>query len=179
MKQSSYTEATGQRTFVVMYLAIGFINLSSLLALVLISATSEAARRYTDWEADFGPALRVAFFMWIHSLVTGPFCFCILTGAFPRLWDFLSHCAWIICDFAGSIWDAWRPETVLRSLSYWVPRRYREVITGDIIEDCHEMRALGMSRLRICTHVVWQFAVALILLWPTAVADAFKKPSTR
>lgn len=63
-------------------------------------------------------------------------------------------------------------ETRLISLSFWVPRKYREAITGDILEDCHDMRELGFAEQRILAHVLWQFAWAVIRLWPEVVGSA-------
>lgn len=65
-----------------------------------------------------------------------------------------------------------KAEPWLTSLSFWIPRKYREPITGDILEDCHEMRELGFDERRIRVHVLWQFAVAIIALWPEPIASA-------
>lgn len=66
-------------------------------------------------------------------------------------------------------------ENLVMKASYWLPRKYREAIVGDIIEDINEIRALGKSEWRIRIHVVWQVVIALILLRPTAIMDAFKR----
>lgn len=66
-----------------------------------------------------------------------------------------------------------KAETRLITLSFWIPRKHREGITGDILEDCHEMRELGFTERRILGHVLWQFAIAVISLWPEAVVSAF------
>jgi hypothetical protein len=63
-------------------------------------------------------------------------------------------------------------ERWLVSLSFWIPRKYREAIAGDIFEDCREMREKGFSESRIRVHVLWQLAVAVIALWPEAVGSA-------
>lgn len=66
-------------------------------------------------------------------------------------------------------------EKWLTSLSYWFPRKHREVIVGDLLEDCHELRALGKSEWRIRIHVIWQLALALIMLRPAALMEALKR----
>lgn len=63
----------------------------------------------------------------------------------------------------------------LISVSFWIPRKYREAIVGDIMEDYHELRALGKSERRIRIHVIWQLVIALILLRSTSIMDAFKR----
>jgi hypothetical protein len=68
-----------------------------------------------------------------------------------------------------------KTEKWFRSLAFWLPRKYREPIVGDIMEDCHELRALGKSEWRIRIHVIWQLAWALILLRPVALMDALKR----
>jgi hypothetical protein len=65
-----------------------------------------------------------------------------------------------------------KAERWLVSLSFWIPRKFREAITGDILEDCHEMRELGFTERRIRVHVLWQFAWAVIALWPEAIGSA-------
>ncbi len=63
----------------------------------------------------------------------------------------------------------------LVSTSYLIPRKYREAIVGDIMEDCNELRALGKSEWIIRLHLIWQLAIALIMLRPIAIMDAFKR----
>jgi len=55
------------------------------------------------------------------------------------------------------------------SVSFWIPRKYREGIVGDILEDCYEQRGLGKSERRIWVHVLWQLVIALVLLWPASI----------
>lgn len=66
-------------------------------------------------------------------------------------------------------------ERRIGSLAYWIPRKYREAIVGDVLEDCRELRELGKSEWRIRIHVIWQLVWALILLRPTALMDALKR----
>jgi hypothetical protein len=54
------------------------------------------------------------------------------------------------------------------SFSFWIPRRYRQAIMGDLIEDREDMRSLGKSEWRIRAHVVWQIAISALSLWPAA-----------
>jgi hypothetical protein len=63
-------------------------------------------------------------------------------------------------------------EKWLISLSFWIPRKYREAISGDILEDCHEMRDLGLGEWRIRIHVLWQLTIGVIALWPEAIGSA-------
>ena len=44
-------------------------------------------------------------------------------------------------------------EKWLISLSFWIPRRFREAVVGDILEDCRDMRSCGYSERRIQIHV--------------------------
>ena len=83
----------------------------------------------------------------------------------------------ILCEeIASLIGTSWpNGENLLKSWSYWIPRTYREAIVGDILEDCHELRALGKSEWRIRIHIIWQLAWALILLRPAAFMDALKR----
>lgn len=65
-----------------------------------------------------------------------------------------------------------KAEGWLVSLSFWIPRKHREAIRGDILEDCHEMREEGFGGWRICAHVLWQFTVAVVALWPQTIGSA-------
>lgn len=67
---------------------------------------------------------------------------------------------------------AFRAERWLTSLSFWIPRRHREAIVGDLREDCAELRNLGMSERRLRVHVIWQLAICLFRLWPPALKAA-------
>lgn len=55
------------------------------------------------------------------------------------------------------------------SVSFWIPRKHREGIVGDILEDCYELRRLGKSERRIWLYVLLQFVTALVLLWPAYI----------
>ena len=61
----------------------------------------------------------------------------------------------------GEIWT--------RSLGWFIPRKYRNQIIGDILEDCAEMRQLGYTERRIKFQVVYQWIIAVIMLIPTAI----------
>jgi hypothetical protein len=65
-----------------------------------------------------------------------------------------------------------KPEKWLFSLSLWIPRKYREGIIGDILEDCREMRRKRFSKRRIRVHILWQLTIAVIALWPESVGSA-------
>lgn len=55
------------------------------------------------------------------------------------------------------------------SLGWFIPRKYRNDIIGDILEDCAEMRENGCTERRIKFHVVYQWVIAVVTLVPTAV----------
>jgi hypothetical protein len=59
-------------------------------------------------------------------------------------------------------------ESWLRSLGWFIPRKYRYEIIGDILEDCAEMREAGCTERRIKFHVVYQWVIAVVTLVPTA-----------
>lgn len=61
------------------------------------------------------------------------------------------------------------PEKWLSNLSFWIPRKHREAIVGDIMEDCHELRKLGKSERRILAHVIWHLIIAVVTLIPASV----------
>ncbi|MBN2592265.1 MAG: hypothetical protein JXA81_02070 [Sedimentisphaerales bacterium] len=52
---------------------------------------------------------------------------------------------------------------------WYIPRRYRNDIVGDILEDCAEMSEAGCTERRIKFHVVYQWLIAVITLVPMAV----------
>ena len=58
------------------------------------------------------------------------------------------------------------------SLGWWIPRRYRGDIIGDILEDCSEMRDKGCGEWRIRIQVIWQWAIAVVNLIPAAVVGS-------
>ena len=64
------------------------------------------------------------------------------------------------------------PEDWTIELGWWIPRKYRAAVIGDIIEDCHEMRIKNCGEFRICIHVLWQCGIAIVTLIPTAIVMA-------
>jgi len=86
-----------------------------------------------------------------------------LKGTMGQAWSLLS-------SLSALSWP--RTEQLLLNLSFWIPRRHREGVTGDIFEDCREMRRRRFSERRIRIHVLWQLAIAVIALWPEAVGSA-------
>ena len=54
-------------------------------------------------------------------------------------------------------------------LGWWIPRKYRDAIVGDILEDCKEMREVGCGEWRIRIQVIWQWAIAAVTLVPSAI----------
>ena len=55
------------------------------------------------------------------------------------------------------------------AFGWFIPRKYRNDVIGDILEDCAEMREAGCTEGRIKFHVVYQWLIALITLLPTAL----------
>lgn len=55
------------------------------------------------------------------------------------------------------------------TLGWFIPRKHRNDIVGDILEDCAEMREAGCTERRIKFHVVYQWLIAVVTLVPTAV----------
>ncbi len=68
-----------------------------------------------------------------------------------------------------------RPEHLLFAMSFWIPRKYREALVGDIMEDCQELRSLGKSKRRIFVHIFWQLAVVVVTLLPANIFSALKR----
>ena len=54
------------------------------------------------------------------------------------------------------------------ALGWWIPRKYRGPIVGDILEDCHEMRDKSCGEWRIRIQVIWQWVIAVGTLIPAA-----------
>ena len=55
-----------------------------------------------------------------------------------------------------------RAEQRLERFSRWFPRKYRDELIGDILEDCHELREQGASEKKINRHANWQLFLALL-----------------
>ena len=62
----------------------------------------------------------------------------------------------------------------LKNLSFWIPRRIREAMIGDMMEDCTELRNLGKSEFRVRVHILWHLILFAISLLPSMVVKAFK-----
>lgn len=75
---------------------------------------------------------------------------------------------------AGSKGEGWAT-----SLGWFIPRKYRGAVLGDIMEDCVEMRDKGCTERRIKIHVIFQWSIAVIMLVPTGakawIADLVKQ----
>lgn len=69
-------------------------------------------------------------------------------------------------SLSGSDPDGW-----VRAIAVLVPRRYREALIGDILEDRHEWRAQGKRRLWIELLTLWhllhapRLGIAVVLGW--------------
>jgi len=55
------------------------------------------------------------------------------------------------------------------ALGWWIPRKYRGDILGDIMEDCREMRKMDCGEFRIRIQVLWQWVIAVMKLVPSAI----------
>lgn len=58
------------------------------------------------------------------------------------------------------------------ALGWWIPRKHRGVLVGDILEDCHEMREAGYGEWRIRIQAIWQWAIGVLTLVPNAMITA-------
>ena len=73
-------------------------------------------------------------------------------------------------SFTHGFWrNGKKVEKFAVSLSWWIPRRYREDIIGDILEDCTEMRDNSCAEWRLLIQVIWQWSIAVVNLIPSAV----------
>jgi hypothetical protein len=70
-------------------------------------------------------------------------------------------------------WD--QTEKWAIALGWWLPRRHRDSIVGDILEDCHEMRERGLAKRRILTHVLWQWVISVVTLIPLSIMGAIRR----
>jgi hypothetical protein len=125
----------------------------------------------------------LTYAIWFVSTASLGLAFFPLRATSASLWDFtisilvlvglafiMSYLAFVFPARGKEVAEKW-----LINLSYWIPRKYREAITGDILEDCRELRVVGKSEWRIRIHVIWQLAWALILLRPSALVDVLKR----
>lgn len=65
-----------------------------------------------------------------------------------------------------------KAEIWAKTLGWWIPRKLRGPLIGDILEDCHQMREMNYSEWRIRTHVLWQWAIGVVTLVPVAIISA-------
>ncbi len=49
-----------------------------------------------------------------------------------------------------------RSEGLVKHLTFWIPRKHRQDIRADLLDDCEELREFGSSEWRIRLHVLWQ-----------------------
>ena len=68
------------------------------------------------------------------------------------------------CGSIGSILNETEKWVVV--LGWFLPRKHREAILGDIIEDCHEMKEKGLNKRRLRNHVLWQCLISVVTLIP-------------
>jgi hypothetical protein len=61
-----------------------------------------------------------------------------------------------------------KSENWATALGWFIPRKYRKFIIGDILEDCAEMQKCGCTEKRIKFHVVYQWLIAVVTLVPMA-----------
>jgi len=67
-----------------------------------------------------------------------------------------------------------KSEDLVIALGWWIPRKYRDELIGDILEDCAEMKKAGCTERRIRLHVVYQWLIAVIYLWPSIIANKIR-----
>ena len=114
--------------------------------------------------------------MWFFmSMLTGGLGIAIFTISFVR--DMLDLYRYIINDktrlyLLEILTPKKKAERWIVALGWWIPRKYRAAIVGDILEDCHEMREKGCGECRIRVQVLWQWAIAVLTLVPAAAVAA-------
>ena len=82
----------------------------------------------------------------------------VLRNFYEDITDFMSE---DIVSFLGRVLGpSKKAEKWAIALGWWIPRKYRGAVVGDILEDCHEMREKGCGEWRIRIQVLWQWAIA-------------------
>lgn len=83
---------------------------------------------------------------------------------------------WVLKNHRGGSTGRIRNETdkLAIVLGWCFPRKHREAIVGDILEDCKEMRERGLAERKIRTHVLWQWAVSMIVLILGSIMSAIR-----
>lgn len=76
------------------------------------------------------------------------------------------------CLMTGILRPGKKAEKWAVALGWWIPRKYRGPIVGDILEDCHEMRDKSYGEWRIRIHVIWQWVIAVGTLIPAVVVGS-------
>ena len=66
----------------------------------------------------------------------------------------------------------WSPEGQLRALADWLPKRYREGLIGDLLEDCSDLRIRGHSDCRLHGHVLWHLSIDAMGRWKLGASAA-------
>lgn len=61
------------------------------------------------------------------------------------------------------------------ALGWFIPRKYRNDIIGDILEDCAEMREVRCTERRIKFHVIYQWLLAVITLVPASIIGILRQ----
>ena len=60
-------------------------------------------------------------------------------------------------------------------LGWCFPRKYRDAIVGDILEDSYEMRESGLAESKIRAHVLWQCMISVVTLVPSSIVHAIRR----
>lgn len=103
------------------------------------------------------------------------------TGAIIFVFSALTACLRAIKDLMraessslsdGALKTGRKGEMWAVGLGWWIPRKYRDAIVGDILEDCKEMGEMGCGEWRICVQVIWQWAIAVGTLIPAAAVGS-------
>lgn len=136
---------------------------------------------YRLTKSDYGPFL-LLFFLFIVGFVmcTGGMLLIVLGGRVAvsvfMLFMIVAGLAAAMKKWAakihtrgsrGSIWNDTEKWTTV--LGWCLPRKHREAIVGDILEDCQEMRANGLKERSIRNHAFWQLAISIVMLIPRAI----------
>ena len=135
-------------------------------------------------KSDYGPFL-LLFFLFLAGFVmcTGGILLFVLGGR-------LSIALFVIFPIVGIVVEARERWTLKKHrgdsrvricnetekwvivLGWCLPRKHREAILGDILEDYQEMKERGLSERNIRIHVLWQWLVSVVLLIPSAIIAA-------
>lgn len=131
--------------------------------IVWVSLTIIFVWRCDGIKVDLSPLPMIPVIAWIIKVIIIAF---VVNGLIGFIISMFSLILAVIVGIDQAVGSA---EKCAIALSWWIPRKYRGLVVGDILEDCHELRQGGSGEWRICVHVLWQWAIAIGALVPVAV----------